>query len=941
MNYKSRSVRRLTRLPVSIPVSLALLLIFLAAVSLHTPRGHAAAQPGATSPPVPKAFAGDDCATATVINPAALPFSEESTLVGATNNVDPGFGGCAPGPGADVVYTFTPAATDTYIVGATPQTSSFDLSLYIVTDCANPGGTCVAGANNRSFGKGEALKVTLNAGTQYFIVVDNAQATGEGAFHFSLRRGALTNDTCATPTVIEANRLPFNASATTYGATNDLNPGVPCLGSNQSGTGPDVVYQFTSPDSQNYDITVTPQGNYDVTVYVVTNCNPLSGCTSADIGGGGDAEFLRRNLAVGTTYFIVVDGFQGDFGDFTISLVPTIPRTPVAPSDLVAMAVSSTQINLSWTDNSTDELGFHVERSLDGANFTEIATVNPNVTTYNDTGLMPGTTYFYRLFAFNNFGSSAASNVAGDTTPVPPIPQFPVINVAPTALDFGSVRATTSAMQTVTITNVGAPDLIVSNITNPTGAFSIVNKPATPFNVASNQSVTLTVQFTPPTTGSFAGAFAISSNDPATPFVSVNLTGIGTAAPVPNLEITPPAGLNFPSGSSVSTLELKNTGEADLTVVNLQPPAAPFAVGGVPALPKVLKAGERILLTVSFSPAASGVFNDRLTIISNDPDTLIVVLFLSGTSTPQTEQFKVRAPALFNALIGVANTINVVAVNGTGTDIRLSASTVAGGTFTDRGNGRGDLVITPAGAPGSTLSVLFTATDSAGRTKSVPTTINLLAQADTANVRVSWTAPDTAPGAPTSTTANDLFITPLSVGSEVTAQGNLQPAVAAGLVGYAIYRGTSTGVSAALSNLVGVVPASATSFTEVLPHAAGSSFAAFRFFYVVTALYQTGNESSASNEATTEPNFINLEFKSKSLRFQAAGSNVAVGAILIVDGTERYTLTRNGDLIVVAKNATSTPGGIKPKGIFKSGSSHQLVMQNPNGQVSRPVTFTR
>ena len=928
----------MTRLPASAAIGLALFLFFIGAISLYSARGHAASSAGTNNPRVRAAFAGDDCATATVINPAALPFSEESTLVGATNNIDPGFDGCAPGLGSDVVYSFTPTATDTYIVGATPQASTFDLSLYIVTDCANPGATCVAGANNRGFGKGEFLKVTLNAGIHYFIVVDNAQATGEGAFHFSLRRGALTNDTCASPTVIAANRLPFNASATTYGAANDLNPGVPCLGSNQSGTGPDVVYQFTSPDSQNYDLTVTPKGNYDVTVYIVTNCNSLTGCTSSDIGGSGDAEFLRRNLAVGTTYFIVVDGFQGDAGDFTLSLVPTFPLTPVAPSNLVATAVSSTQINLSWTDNATDELGFHIERSLDGTNFSEIATVNPDVTSFNDTGLTPSTTYFYRIFSFNNFGNSAPSNIAGDTTQPSPIPQFPVINVSPASIDFGSVRATTTATQTVTVTNQGAVDLIISNISNPTGVFAIANKPATPITLATNQSVNLSVQFNPPTTGSFAGSFTISSNDPTTPFVTVNLTGIGTAAPVPNLEITPPAGLNFPSGSSVSTIELKNTGEADLAIVSIQRPALPFGVGGIPALPAVLHSGDRILLTVSFSPSSSAVFNDRLTIISNDPDTPFVVLFLSGTSTPQSELFKVRAPAIFNAVIGVSNTINVVAVNGTGTDLHLSASTVAGGTFTDRGNGRGDLVITPSGTPGSTLSVLFTASDSAGRTKSVPTTINLLAQADTANVRVSWTAPETAPGAPTGAVAIDQFITPLSVGGTVTAQGGFEPAAAAGLVGYAVYRGTSPGVTATLSNLVGVVPASATSFTDALPHTAGTSFASFQFYYVVTALYQTGTESSASNEATTLPNFINLEFKSKSLRFQAAGSNVAVGAILIVDNTERYTLTRSGDLIVVGKNATSTPGGLKPKKLFKG--THQLVIQNPNGQVSLPRTFS-
>lgn len=63
------------------------------------------------------------------------------------------------------------------------------------------------------------------------------------------------------------------------------------------------------------------------------------------------------------------------------------------PTNLVCTVVSSTQIDLSWTDNSPDETGFSVERSTDGVSFSVIDTVPANVTAYNDTGLTPGTTY--------------------------------------------------------------------------------------------------------------------------------------------------------------------------------------------------------------------------------------------------------------------------------------------------------------------------------------------------------------------------------------------------------------------------------------------------------------------------------------------------------------------------------------------------------------------
>src|SRR5579859_12917 len=73
--------------------------------------------------------------------------------------------------------------------------------------------------------------------------------------------------------------------------------------------------------------------------------------------------------------------------------------TPSAPTNLQANAVSPFQINLSWTDTSTNESGFMVERSRDGTNFTQIAQLLPGTTVYLSTSLFPSTTYYYRVRA--------------------------------------------------------------------------------------------------------------------------------------------------------------------------------------------------------------------------------------------------------------------------------------------------------------------------------------------------------------------------------------------------------------------------------------------------------------------------------------------------------------------------------------------------------------
>src|SRR5439155_21764812 len=83
-----------------------------------------------------------------------------------------------------------------------------------------------------------------------------------------------------------------------------------------------------------------------------------------------------------------------------------------APTNLSATAVSIGQINLAWSDNSSTETGFKIERSPDGVTFTQIATAGSNVTSYSDTGLSAGTRYYYRVRATNGTGDSAYSSVA-------------------------------------------------------------------------------------------------------------------------------------------------------------------------------------------------------------------------------------------------------------------------------------------------------------------------------------------------------------------------------------------------------------------------------------------------------------------------------------------------------------------------------------------------
>jgi hypothetical protein len=89
-----------------------------------------------------------------------------------------------------------------------------------------------------------------------------------------------------------------------------------------------------------------------------------------------------------------------------------------APSHLKASAPSSTRVNLSWQDNSSNEKGFRIERSVGTSNsFVRIAGVSSNIVTHADTNTVKGEYYYYRVASTNSYGQSMFSQTVKIRTP--------------------------------------------------------------------------------------------------------------------------------------------------------------------------------------------------------------------------------------------------------------------------------------------------------------------------------------------------------------------------------------------------------------------------------------------------------------------------------------------------------------------------------------------
>ena len=93
-----------------------------------------------------------------------------------------------------------------------------------------------------------------------------------------------------------------------------------------------------------------------------------------------------------------------------------VTNAPNTPTNLTATATSSSSISLKWSDNANNEAGYYIQRSIDGINWTLLATLGSNTTTFTNSGLTADTTYFYQAYAFNSIGNSALSNSASAKT---------------------------------------------------------------------------------------------------------------------------------------------------------------------------------------------------------------------------------------------------------------------------------------------------------------------------------------------------------------------------------------------------------------------------------------------------------------------------------------------------------------------------------------------
>lgn len=130
----------------------------------------------------------------------------------------------------------------------------------------------------------------------------------------------------------------------------------------------------------------------------------------AQIASVSATTYADTSAANGTTYYYVVSAYNsyGQSANSTeVSATPTAPTTPPSAPTGFQATPGPAQVSLSWTA-SAGSSSYHVKRStISGSGYVQIAA--PTVTSYTDTGLTNGTTYYYVVSALNAAGESPNS----------------------------------------------------------------------------------------------------------------------------------------------------------------------------------------------------------------------------------------------------------------------------------------------------------------------------------------------------------------------------------------------------------------------------------------------------------------------------------------------------------------------------------------------------
>jgi hypothetical protein len=258
-------------------------------------------------------------------------------------------------------------------------------------------------------------------GTIYLIDRDNMGKFDPSANHVVQQLVTALNGTFGTPAYFNGTIYyvsSFGGPAVTFSIANATLSATPTSQSAISFGFPGSTPSISANGATNGIVWDLDRNSMQLLAYDATNYGNLlyaSGQAANDRDAIGEVvkfsvpSVVNGMVYVGTSNSLVVYG-----------LLPSPMTLPAGPSNPTATAITSSQVNLEWTDHGANESGYLIEQSTDGVHFTQIGTAVVHATSFIVSGLLPETTYAFRVRAFNAAGDSPFTPTVTATTPTNP-----------------------------------------------------------------------------------------------------------------------------------------------------------------------------------------------------------------------------------------------------------------------------------------------------------------------------------------------------------------------------------------------------------------------------------------------------------------------------------------------------------------------------------------
>jgi Abnormal spindle-like microcephaly-assoc'd, ASPM-SPD-2-Hydin len=489
----------------------------------------------------------------------------------------------------------------------------------------------------------------------------------------------------------------------------------------------------------------------------------------------------------------------------TITGRGTAPKLSVSPKTAIVSAGGSRQFDATLDDSRSGTVNWMVNGKKGGDSI---------VGTISVTGLYKAPSNVNSHASVIVSAIDGMSEAHASVTIVPARKATPgassTISANPPSVNFGSIPVGGNESQSIALTNSGTGSVTISGARATGSGFSISGI-TPPLTIEAGKTATLSARFAPTASGSASGSIAITSNAPGSTFAIV-LAGNGIEA-----QLSPtPASVTFGSAVTGNTdsqsISLKNTGTASVTISQMNVSGSGFSTSGL-STPATIGAGASTTFKVLFAPTSAGNARGSVSLVNTGPNSPLLIS-LSGTGVAATQSLVVSPTNLSfgNVTEGTSASQSVTLTNNGNSNVTISSVSVTGAGFS-AGGGSG-LELAPNQT--ATLSVTFDPTSTAAVTGTL--TISSNAANSSAKVSVSGTGVDS---------------TSVALAWNASASSSVS--------GYNVYRGTSP---ASYSRIGSSVPG--TSYTDSTVQSGQN----ITYYYVVTAVNSSGEESSDSNQAS-------------------------------------------------------------------------------------------